>query len=435
MTDLATGFWESIGVNRGVLALSVARMADAVGNSILFILIPLYVARIPSDIFHFPIPVLVGILISLYGIVNSAIQPFTGALSDRLGRRKLMIQMGLGLMMIGTLGFIPADRFAHLIILRIVQGIGVAITIPASMALMASITKKETRGGSMGTYSMLRMIGFACGPIIGGFLQVHFGFNAAFYAGAGFLFLAVALVHFWVKDAPVNNNAPKQRFRVFDRALMSPGVLAAAASTLIMAMAFSMVTTLENEFNTRLGINALGFSIAFSSLMIGRLVLQIPLGRLSDHVGRKPLILGGLILMAPATALLGEVTTMLQLTLLRVFQGIAAAGIAAPALAVVADLSKSGGEGRQMSIITMGFGIGMAIGPLIAGLLAVIFFELPFLTGGALSLVGVWIIFKYMPETIHGKWTVFKEKAQISAKDSPALKDNIGWEPDAQERT
>lgn len=431
---MTNGYLESIGINRGVLALSVARMADAIGNSILFILIPLYVAKLPSEILHLPVPVLVGILISLYGIVNSAIQPFTGALSDKLGRRKLMIQMGLGLMMIGTLGFVPADRFAHLVLLRILQGVGVAITIPASMALMASITRKETRGGSMGTYSMLRMIGFASGPIIGGFLQVHFGFYAAFYVGAGFLLLAILLVQLWVKDVPATNHVSKERFRVFDRKLMGPGVLSAAASTLIMAMAFSMVTTLENEFNTRLGINALGFSIAFSSLMIGRLVLQIPLGRLSDYVGRKPLILGGLILMAPATALLGEVTSMLQLTLLRVMQGIAAAGIAAPALAVVADLSKSGGEGRQMSIITMGFGVGMAIGPLLAGLLAVIFFELPFLAGGVLSLVGVWIVYRYMPETIHGKWAIFSEKSRSSLPDDRD-RDNIGWGRDARERT
>lgn len=431
---MANGYLESIGVNRGVLALSIARMADAIGNSILFILIPLYVAKIPSEILHLPVPVLVGILISLYGIVSSSIQPFTGALSDKLGRRKLMIQLGLGLMMLGTMGFIPADRFAHLLLLRILQGVGVAITIPASMALMASITRKETRGGSMGTYSMLRMIGFASGPIIGGFLKVHFGFNAAFYAGAGFLLLAILLVHYWVKDAPVNNKATNERFRVFDRALMSPGVLAAASSTMIMAMAFSMVTTLENEFNARLGINALGFSIAFSSLMIGRLLFQIPLGRLSDYVGRKPLILGGLILMAPATALLGEVNTMFQLTLLRVFQGIAAAGIAAPALAIVADLSKSGGEGRQMSVITVGFGIGMSIGPLIAGLLAVVFFELPFLAGGLLSLVGVWIVYRYMPETIHGKWAVFGDKSRMSSPEEHD-RDNIGWGEDARERT
>jgi MFS family permease len=405
---LANKFFDSIGLSRPVLALSVARMGDAIGNSILFILIPLYVAKLPSEVLHFPIPILVGILVSLYGIVSSAIQPLTGALSDSLGSRKRMIQIGLLLMAIATLGFVIADRFLYLVGLRAIQGIGVAITIPASMALMAAITKKETRGGSMGVYSMLRMIGFAIGPVIGGFLQVHAGFNTAFYAGAGFLVLAMFLVQIWVKDVPVNNNSAKEKFRVFDKSLYSAGLVAAAVSTFIMANAFSMVTTLENEFNSRLGINAFGFSLAFSSLMIGRLILQIPLGRFSDFIGRKPLILGGLILMAPATGLLGEVTTVTQLVILRVVQGIAAAAIAAPAFAVVADLSKSGGEGRQMSIITMGFGLGIAVGPLLAGVLAVLFFELPFLTGGFLSLVGAAIVLKFMPETMHGEKVLFK---------------------------
>ena len=60
-----TGFAERIGVNRVVLALSTARLADALGNSILFVVIPLYVAKLPSKVFSFPEPVLVGLLIAL----------------------------------------------------------------------------------------------------------------------------------------------------------------------------------------------------------------------------------------------------------------------------------------------------------------------------------------------------------------------------------
>ncbi len=395
------------------MALSIARMADAIGNSILFILIPLYVAKLPSEVLHLAVPVLVGLLISLYGIVNSALQPLTGALSDRIGSRKRMIQVGLLLMCLGTLGFVVATRFFDLVALRAIQGVGVAITIPASMALMAAITRKETRGGSMGVYSTLRMVGFAAGPIIGGLLQVHFGFNAAFYVGSAFLLLAILLVQFWVKDVPVNHQLIKERFKVFDRSLMSPGLLAAASATFIMAFCFSMLTTLENEFNAQLGMNALGFSIAFSSLMVGRLILQVPLGRLSDYIGRRPLILAGLLMMAPATALLGETTSMLQLTLLRVAQGIAAAGIAAPAFAVVGDLARAGGEGRQMSIITMGFGLGIAVGPLLAGILAVVFFELPFITGGVLALVAAWVVYRFLPETVGRRAAVAGESAKV----------------------
>jgi MFS family permease len=403
-------FLTSIGMNRGVLALSVARMADATGNSILFIIIPLYVAKLPGVYFHLPLPVMVGILLSLYGLVNSALQPVMGALSDKIGRRKPLIEIGLGFVAFGTLAFIYAERFLDLLILRILQGVGVAITIPASLALMAMITKKDTRGGSMGIYSTLRLIGFACGPLIGGFLQVHFGFNAAFVAGASLLALAILMVQIWVKDVQViDPNQSEQRFRIIDISLLNPGILSAALATFIMASSFSMVTTLENEFNLRLGINTLQFSVAFTALMVGRLILQVPLGRLSDFIGRKPVVLVGMLLLAPATALLGEVTSLTQLVVLRIFQGITAAGIAAPAFAVAGDLAERGGEGRQMSIISMGFGLGLALGPLLAGLLAVLFFELPFLTMGILCLIGTWIVFRYMPETVQTEKVLFKE--------------------------
>jgi MFS family permease len=392
---------DSIGVNRVVLTLSIARLADALGNSILFIVIPLYVAQLPSPWFPLPDSVRVGLLISLYGLVNSIFQPIMGALSDRLSRRKPFIQSGLALMGIGTLAFAFAGRFSDLLLLRALQGIGVALTIPASMALIATATTKQTRGGSMGVYSSMRMVGFAAGPLIGGLLQLHFGFNTAFYVGAALLLVAMILVQVWVNDVPVRaaTEAPGP-FRIIDRELLAGGIMGLGIATFLMASAFSMMGALENEFNARLQQTVLGFSIAFSALTFSRLLVQVPLGRLSDRVGRKPLILVGLILMAPATALLGEAGTIVQLTGLRVFQGIASGAIAAPAFALAADLARSGGEGRQMSILTMGFGLGIALGPLIAGVLAVVFFELPFLLGGLMSLIGVWVVYRYVPETV-----------------------------------
>jgi MFS family permease len=86
-------------------------MSDALGNSILFIAIPLFVAQIPSPLLpNVPQPLLVGILISLYGIFNSALQPLTGALSDRMSRRLPFILGGLLLMAMGTFAFAFANR-------------------------------------------------------------------------------------------------------------------------------------------------------------------------------------------------------------------------------------------------------------------------------------------------------------------------------------
>jgi MFS family permease len=404
MIDGASMSWsEKLGVNRVVLALSVARLGDAIGNSILFIIIPLYVAKLPAPWFHVPESVRVGILLSLYGIVNSSLQPLTGALSDRFQRRKIFIIIGLFIMAAGTFLFIFAGRFVDLLVLRSLQGVGVALTIPASMALMAAATHKRSRGGSMGVYSTMRIVGFAAGPLIGGFLHVQFGFEAAFLAGTAFVLVGMVLVQIWVPEVSSEVPAPEHRrqFRIFDRELLSGGIMSLGAASFVMSAVFTMMSTLEVQFNQRLEQTAFAFSIAFSALMASRLVSQIPLGHLSDRIGRKPLIILGLLLMAPASALLGEVTSTFQLTGLRLIQGLASAGIAAPSFALAADLSKAGGEGRQMSVITMGFGLGIAVGPLIAGVLAVVFFELPFLIGGVLALVAAWIVHRYVPETVH----------------------------------
>ena len=119
-----------LGLNKIVVALSVARLADAIGNSILFIVIPLYVSKLPSFWFSWPETVRAGLLISVYGIVSAFLQPFMGALSDRIGRRKPFILGGLLLMGAATFCFIYADRFADLLWLRIIQGAGVALTKP-----------------------------------------------------------------------------------------------------------------------------------------------------------------------------------------------------------------------------------------------------------------------------------------------------------------
>lgn len=394
-----------LGLNRTILALSFARMADAMGNSILFILIPLYVAKLPNEYIHFSVPVLVGVLIAVYGLVNSFCQPLMGALSDKLNRRKLLIIVGLGLIGTGTLCFTFASNFVELLLFRTLQGVGVALTIPASLSILTSVSRHESRGGSMGVFSSSRMVGFATGPLLGGFLQESYGFDTAFYTGAALIFLSMLMVFIWVREVRIDSDPTKKKFAIFDLSLYNPGILTAALATFTMACCFSMVTSLENIFNDRLDMTAIGFGFAFSMVMIGRLAFQIPLGHYSDKIGRKPFIFWGLILMAIATALLGEVESILQLVILRLFQGIAAAGIAAPAFALAGDLSKSGGEGRQMSVITVGFGLGIALGPLVSGLLVGYFFELPFLLIGVAAMASAFVVNRYMPETVQRKAT------------------------------
>jgi len=378
-----------IGANRVVVALSFARLGDAVGNSILFIVLPLYVNQLAAPLFAIPETVRVGLLIGAYGIVTAVLQPVMGSIIDRIGRRKLSIQAGLVVMGAATLSFALADQFSHLLVLRTLQGVGVALTVPASLAIMTNATEKETRGGSMGIFSSMRIIGFAAGPFLGGYLVDHFSFNAAFFAGSLFIFIGLMLVQMWVQETQVDLSAERAKpFKPVDLSILTPSLFGISFASFSMAIAIAMMVTLENQFNARLSVSATAFSIAFSALLISRLIFQVPLGRWSDRIGRKPLIIGGLLLLVPSTALLGLVTSLLQLVLLRLVQGIGTAAVAAPAFALAGDTAVVGSEGRQMSFVTMGFMLGAAVGPLLAGVVAVWSFQLPFFIGAALALVG-----------------------------------------------
>lgn len=387
-----------LGANRVVLALSLARLGDGVGNSVLIIVLPLYVAEIPS---RWPLPtsVLVGILISVFGLVNAAVQPLAGAWVDRYGRRKASILAGLGLMAACTLAFMGTGSYTSLALLRIAQGVGFALTLPASLAILKSATVRLTRGGAMGVFTTFRMIGFSMGPLLGGFLQSRYGFGAAFVGATVAILVGVVAVQVWVKE-PADVPDPRARFQLFDRSWLEPGLLPLGLATFVMAANVAMMTALENGFNERLDQTALGFGVAFSALTVTRVVFQAPLGRLSDLVGRKPLVLAGLVLLAPGTAALGHAATTLQLTGIRLFQGLATAAIAAPAFALAADLATEGREARQMSLLTTGFALGIAVGPLLAGVLAVVSFELPFWVGGALALAVTAVVWRKVPETV-----------------------------------
>ncbi len=392
-------FFEKVGANRAVLALSFGRFGDGIGNSILFVVIPLYIAELPAPFFPFPETMRAGILISLFGIIAGLSQPFTGVLIDRLNRHKPFILMGLILLAGATVSFAFAREYYQALIIRGVQGLALALTIPPTMALLTKNTEKSSRGGAMGVYSTFRVTSLAVGPILGGTIHDYLGFAAAFYAGAGFVVIGAILVLLWVKEVR-NEDHRNPPFKLIDRYIVENGMLALGFSAFVMASAFSMISPLEQRINARVGESATMFGVAFTALMIARIIIQIPIGRLSDRRGRKKLIVAGLILMALATTAVGFVTATWQLMALRVLQGIASGGIAAPVFALAGDLSKKGGEGRQMSIVTMGFSFGIAIGALSAGILAIYFFALPFLVFGALGLVAAWWVYRRVPETV-----------------------------------
>ena len=141
------------GTDRRVVVLALARMADAVANSFLIIVLPLYIASgqlaVPTlegaTVAGYPLTVelLIGFALSLFGFLNSSFQPVTGRVSDRTGRRKVFILLGLVVLAVTSVGYALVDSYEALVVVRAVQGLGGALVIPTTIALVNDLARSD----------------------------------------------------------------------------------------------------------------------------------------------------------------------------------------------------------------------------------------------------------------------------------------------------
>lgn len=398
-----------------MLALAFARMADALGNSFLIIVLPLYVSSgtVSGDAFGLSTSMIAGIVLALFGIASSLAQPIAGRLSDRFGERKRFVLGGLVVFSLVNLSFVWATQYWMLFGLRMLQGLAAAFTITASLALVNEVSQSNSRGRHMGTYNSFRLVGFGAGPLlasvlveagpfsIGGGLEVT-GFQATFGVAAGAALLSAGLVGLLVRDPDDIIPSPRRiavRFWDPDGRGLDP-IFALGLATLVMAACFAMLSAIEPEVNARLNQTPVLFAVEFVALIAVLAVLQPFVGQASDSVGRKPFIILGLVGLVPTTVLQGLVRVPWEMIVVRGAQGVAGAMVFAPALALAGDYTTKGQSGAQLSVLTVSFGLGIATGQLTAGFFVQYGFFVPFAVGGAMATGAVLLVVTQVRE--HG---------------------------------
>ena len=401
-----------------VLALAIARMADALGNSFLVIVLPLYVAsgRVEGSTFGLSTSLVAGLVLALFSIASSLIQPFAGRLSDRAGKRRVFVVGGLVVFMLSNLAFIWADSYVFLFILRVIQGAAAAFTITASIALVNEVSRRDSRGGNMGVYNSFRLIGFGAGPLMasliieGGPYAVPTlllipggeisGFDVTFIV-AGFAALVSVVLVLAIVEDPEEAEPSDRSFTiaVWDptgRRTLDP-IFALGLATLVMAACLALLSTLEPQVNQRLDQGPVLFSIEFVALILTLAVVQPFVGRLTDLYGRKMFVVYGLIALVPTTLIQGFVVDPWQMIAIRMLQGVAAACIFAPALALGGDFASKGSSGAQLSVLTVAFGVGIAAGQILAGWTVEFAFFTPFAVGSVLAVAAAGLVYLQVP--------------------------------------
>ena len=295
--------------------------------------------------------------------------------------------------------------------MRALQGVSIAFIIPTSVALVNELAGAGTRGGNMGVYNTFRLVGFGSGPVAAGILvnagPYSFfgislnGFEATFYLAAGAAALGFLLVALLVHDpAELERAGGDLSIDVFDGEGGLDPIFTLGVASLFMAIGIALFATLQPEVNSRLSQGSSWFGVQFAAFIIAQVFLQVPIGRASDRWGRRPFILVGLLLLVPSTFAQGIVLDSWLMLFVRFVQGIAGAMVFAPALALAGDLATAGDSGTKLSVLTMAFGLGVALGPLSAGFLVSLGFVVPFAVGAALAVIGFGLVYTQVEETV-----------------------------------
>jgi len=404
------------GTDRRVVILGFARMADAMGNSFLIVVLPLYIASesIKGQLLGLTESLITGLILGLFGLITSFSQPFTGRLSDKLGKRKLFVVLGLAIFTLANFSYSLAHTYYLLMLIRIAQGIAAAFTITASLALVSELSQKNTRGNNMGVYNSFRLIGFGLGPLASGILVENGpyqlplidpinGFVASFLVASGAALLSALLVAFLVSD-PEETEPSKRKMKIRitskEKGRLLDPIFALALATLVMSFGFSLLAPIETKTNERLAQGPFMFSLEFSALIGALAIAQPIIGKASDKFGRRIFVLIGLIGLVPIVFLEGLVTQPWQMITARALHGVSAAMVFAPSLALAGDLAEKGETGTQLSIVTMAFGLGISMGSFVSGYAVRFGYITPFFAGAILAGIGALIVSTQVPKNV-----------------------------------
>jgi MFS transporter, DHA1 family, tetracycline resistance protein len=356
-----------------LLVIFITVFIDLIGFGIVIPVLPFYVEGTKFK----ASPSTVGLLFASYSIMQLVFSPILGRLSDRYGRRPILlislIGTGLGFLILGF-----ATTLWMLFAGRIIDGISGG-NISTAQAYIADITTPENRAKGMGLIGAAFGLGFVFGPAIGGVLS-RWGINVPFLFAAGLAFANAALLYFTLPETVTPEHparasaATAGRWSQLAAALKQSRLAFILTIYFLFVVAFSIMTTTFGLFTMyRFGYDAhdTGWLFVFVGI-IGALIQGGLIGRLVKRFGELPLVVvGGLLFSASLFAIpfTGPETGLSTLLLVGATFAIGNS-LATPALTGLA--SKSVGRGEQggvLGITQAVASLSRTVGPLVAAAL------------------------------------------------------------------
>ncbi|QHW34123.1 multidrug efflux MFS transporter [Paenibacillus rhizovicinus] len=317
-----------------------------------------------------------GIIFAGNFVTSFLFQPLWGKLSDKYGRKMMLLRSGFGMAIVMVLmGFATSPW--HLLLLRMVNGT-ISGFNPAAVSLISITTPKPKMGFAMGTLQSGGIAGSIMGPFLGGLLADAVGYRPIFYLTGASLFAASLLAYFVVKERfDRSAAAAKPHVSViagFRQLSSVPQLTALFAVTFLLQFAMIGPNPLMPLYVQKLhgtSVN-LAFWAGFVSSAAGitNMFAAPLLGRLSDRIGQERVL--GISLVGAAVMFIPQAFagTVWQLLLFRLLQGCFLGGLIPSVNALVRRFTPDGMEGRAFSLNSSMLALGNMIGPIVGGFIS-----------------------------------------------------------------
>lgn len=339
--------------------LFIAVLATTIGVSIIEPLMAIYATSLGATGLY------IGFIFAAFTIARGIATPIVGKLSDHHGRKNFIIA-GLLAYTISSFLYIYAKDIELLIAVRMLQGMASAFVAPIAMAYIGDISPKGQEGKYLGTFTMSMFLGLGIGPVIGGTLSHFYSMNAAFMAMSLLGFLSLLLVAAMLPELGMHRNTRPTGFvkLLKDKAMQEILLIRFVGSFGVAA--FIVFLPL---FATTLGLNTAQIGTIVTLNLLTTTLPQRFFGKMADKGNKVAMIAAGNLISGITILAIPFTRDFASLLALNLVMGLGGA-ISIPAnTALAVQIGRMHGMGSSMGLLQTAFAFGLAIGPLLAGLI------------------------------------------------------------------
>lgn len=349
----------------------------------------------------------IGVVVAVYSFVQFLFNPILGRLSDKLGRKPIIV-ISLMINAIGYILFAFASSYILLLVSRIVAGIG-GSSISAAQAYIADVTTKDDRAKGMGIIGAAFGLGFLFGPLIGGFLA-SYGYMVTGFGSATFSILAFILTIVLLPESNVNRKVPSGTRRKLVDVDGLKNVFAKPDRAILIFLFFVLTFSFANIYGTfaLLGLEVYGFSDKQNGFIFGILGLTSAIvqggliGRISKVVSKKNILKFGSFFIMVALAFIPYGGTFLRLAIICIILSIGTGIFQPTVLSLISEVTPEDEQGVTLGVNQSFSAFARVLGPLWGGFaFEFLGYPFPFLTGAAFTLILFLATVFYIPKKLN----------------------------------